>query len=66
MRDRHSKKLKLFSASQEKPLRSIGNTVRVVGDIDAPDYVIDLLSLGLKHPIKHKFKDPFPCWLFLH
>ena len=40
---RHDKKLINLSQSQEKPLRTLGTTVKVVGDMTVPQYVIDLI-----------------------
>ena len=53
----HAKKLASLAAKQDKPLRGVGNTVRVVGDITPPQYVVDFLSLGPKHPVMDTFKE---------
>ena len=55
--DRHNKKLVALAAEQEKPLRSVGNTVKIIGDLEPPKYVIDLLSLGPKHPVLDQFNE---------
>ena len=55
--DRHNKKLVGLAAEQEKPLRSVGNTVKIFGDLKPPKYVIDLLSLGPKHPVLDQFNE---------
>ena len=44
-----------LAAEQEKSLRSVGNTVKIIGDLKPPKYVIDLLSLGPKHPVLDQF-----------
>ena len=46
-----------LAAEQEKPLRSVGNTVKIIGDLEPPKYVIDLLSLGPKHPVLDQFNE---------
>ena len=53
--DRDKKKLVGLAAEQERPLRSVGNTVKIIGDLKPPKYVIDLLSLGPKHPVLDQF-----------
>ena len=35
----------------------VGKTVKVVGTLDSPSYVVDILSLGMKHPINDKFNE---------
>ena len=42
---------------QEKPLRGVENTVKVIGAIDPPRFVIDLLSFGPKHPVRDEFNE---------
>ena len=54
---RHNKKLVGLAAEQEKPLRSVENTVKIIGDLKPPKYVIDLLSLGPKHPVLEQFNE---------
>ena len=47
----------MLADKQQKPLRAVGNTVRVLGDINPPSLVVDLLFLGTKHPILDKFDE---------
>ena len=54
---RHHKKLQELATKQEKPLRNIKNTVRLMCDINLPQYASDLLSFGPKHPIRDNFDD---------
>ena len=55
---RHAKKLHKLSRRQEQPLRSKDDrTVKVVGDIDLPQHVQELLAYGPKHPIRGPFND---------
>ena len=50
-------KLADLATRQEKPLRSLNNVVKVMCDIKPPQYVLDLLSFGPKHPVKDKFNE---------
>ena len=54
---RHHKKLQELATKQERPLRNIKNTVRIMCDINLLQYASDLLSFGPKHPIRDKFDD---------
>ena len=51
-------KLDKLSARQDRPLRngSHSNVVKVDG-CELPKFVLDLLSLGPKHPVRDKFKE---------
>ena len=57
LRWRHIKKLRDVSEQQEKPLRFIGRTVVVIGDLETPQYVLDVLSMGPKHTVLDKFNE---------
>ena len=54
---RHHKKLQELATKKEKPLRNIKNTVRLMCDINLPQYASDLLPFGPKHPIRDNFDD---------
>ena len=55
---RHNKKLEQLSKRQEQPLRTIDdNTVKVIGDIQLPQHVKELLAYGPKHPVRGTFND---------
>ena len=54
---RHQHKLHELSAKQEKPLRHIQNTVKVMCDVQPPQFVLDLLSFGPKHPVRDEFDE---------
>ena len=54
--ENHTKKLKILSELQEKPLLNVQNTVKILeNDISIPKYVMNALSLGPKHVILDKF-----------
>ena len=53
----HEKKLSALAEQAQKPLRSIGNTVHIIGDLKPPQYVIDIFSLGPKHPVLIRFDE---------
>ena len=54
---RHQKKLQERATKQEKPLRNIKSTVRIMCDINPPQSALDLMSFGPKHPIRDKLDD---------
>ena len=55
---RHNKKLEKSSKRQEQPLRTIDdNIVKVIGDIQLPQHVKELLAYGPKHPVRGTFND---------
>ena len=56
VRERHQKKLQMLATEQERPLRNLKNTVKIVGDVqEPPKFVMDILALGPKHPVRDKF-----------
>ena len=56
VKTRHQKKLHMLAREQERPLRAVQNTVKMIGDVEEPPkFVVDLLSLGPKHPVRDKF-----------
>ena len=55
--DRHRKKLDDLAGLQEKPLHNVGKTVHVGDNVDVPQFVIDYLSFGPKHPVLDKFNE---------
>ena len=55
--ERHDKKIAGLATKQDKPLRGIGTTVRTIGDVELPRWATDVLSLGLKHPVRTKFNE---------
>ena len=57
LREKHQAKLALLAERQEKPLRGVHDTVRVLGDIKPPGFVLELLSFRSKHPVLSKFDD---------
>ena len=54
----HKHKIQNLSASQQKPLLNIQNTVKVVGfDKPVPKYVLETLTLGPRNPVLNKFNE---------
>ena len=54
---RHQHKLRELAKQQEKPLLNISNTLKVLEqDITPPDYVLQVLSMGPKHPVLDEFR----------
>ena len=50
-------KVQLLSQRQDKPLAQRANNVKVMTDEEIPQYVLDVLSLGPKHPQLDEFKE---------
>ena len=55
--ERLKTKLANLAIKQERPLRNTDNAVKVMCDVKIPQYVLDLLSFGPKHPVKDKFNE---------
>ena len=56
-KQRHAKKVSNLSEQQGKPLRTVGQTVKVLTDVKPPQFVIDVLAMGPKHPVRDEFND---------
>ena len=56
--ENHRKKLEKLSERQDKPLGGRNErSVKVLDNIELPEWVYEVLSMGPKHPIRDKFKD---------
>ena len=56
--ENHRKKLEKLSERQDKPLGGRNErSVRVLDNIELPEWVYEVLSMGPKHPIRDKFNE---------
>ena len=57
LRNKHRAKLKKLAVDQDKPLAERSDNVVVLADVKPPNYVLDVLSRGPKHPVLDKFNE---------
>ena len=56
--ENHRKKLEKLSERQDKPLGARNEqSVKVLDDIELPEWVYEVLSIGPKHPIREKLNE---------
>ena len=58
VQNRLNKKLDKLSERQERPLRNSSHSnVVIMDDSELPKFVLDILSLGPRHPVRDKFNE---------
>ena len=58
IRKRHEQKLQKWADRQDSPICKIENTIKLIGDVSKPpDYVIETLKYGPRHPVLTKFDE---------
>ena len=54
---RQANKIATLADRQEKPLSKIGNTIKIVDELEIPEVIKNYLALGPKHPVKDDFDE---------